>query len=180
MCPDGLPAPELFIQRQDCKAYFPGTPHILFTFTLAEFPNDKLIRFCCHNRCQKRHVGKSFRRYRRNNSNFLSRLKSLHIRFSKIIFHDHDKLPFSDRQHPEIDAFCFPDNLLLALCSSFVDPLQQTIDGKTVLLAIWVSSSISERPGSCVCANAPFNSHLLYLSRHRLLKAHSSHLATAP
>src|SRR5450759_2269256 len=157
MRPDGLPAPELFIQRQDGKAYFPGTPHILFTFTLAEFPNDKLIRFCCHNRCQKRHVGKSFRRYRRNNSNFLSRLKSLHVRYSKIIFHDHDILPFSDLQHPEIDA----------LCSSFVDPLQQTIDGKTVLLAIWVSSSISERPVSSVCANAQFIANLLYLSRHR-------------
>src|SRR5450759_5304356 len=180
MRPDGLPAPELFIQRQDGKAYFPSTPHILFTFTLAEFPNDKLIRFCCHNRCQKRHVGKSFRRYRRNNSNFLSRLKSLHVRFSKIIFHGHDILPFSYLQHPGIDAFCFPANLLFVPGSSFVDPLQQTIDGETLLLAIRLSSSISDLSGSSLFANGQSIPSRVYLSRHRLLKAHSSHLATAP
>src|SRR5450759_2438383 len=180
MRPDGLPAPELFIQRQDGKAYFPSTPHILFTFTLAEFPNDKLIRFCFHNRCQKRHVGKSFRSYRRNNSNFLSRLKSLHVRFSKIIFHGHDILPFSDLQHPEIDAFCFPDNLLSALCSSFVDPLQHTINGDTLLRAIWASSSISDLSGSSLSANGQSIPSRVYLSRHRLLKAQSSHLSVAP
>src|SRR5664280_796341 len=94
MNPEGLTTPEFFIQGQDGKSYFRGQPHVLFTFALTEFANGKLVWFCRHNRCQKRQVGKTFRRYRRNNSNFLSRRKSLHVRFSKIIFHSHDILPF--------------------------------------------------------------------------------------
>src|SRR5664279_4504127 len=63
---------------------------------------------------------------------------------------------------------------------SLVDPLQQTIDGVTLLRAIWASSSISDLSGRSLSANDQSIPNLLYLSRHRLLKAQSSHLATVP
>src|SRR5208337_134395 len=89
MRPKCFAEPEFFIHRQNGKADLPGTLHVFFAFTLAEFPDDKLTGSGRHNGCKKGNVRQSFRCYCGDDSYFLCGFKSLDICFGKTVYgHD--------------------------------------------------------------------------------------------